>query len=249
MPVGRVGAQLHPGGIAARYRNTARGLDRPNRNGRPRRSPTTKRTEHPDSPHPPVSGLLMISGLLALVRLLHLSASLPHPARWRRAVARLSGLLPPSTTPLASGCPSASPGRYGGRGRGLSPRPVIWRLVAQSRSDRCPGAERGKRLATLHARESLGPANPVRRSARTSPSRSVPLRSEEIRESADRSLVGSSNRSVAVGFQIPQLGRDPWRLRVLGMVDRSVVVAISHDPPVAIDPDRSLDDSFGDWIA
>ena len=30
MPVGRVGAQLYPGGIAARYRNTARGLDRPN---------------------------------------------------------------------------------------------------------------------------------------------------------------------------------------------------------------------------
>jgi hypothetical protein len=32
MPVGRVGDQLYPGGIAARYRNTARGLARPNRN-------------------------------------------------------------------------------------------------------------------------------------------------------------------------------------------------------------------------
>ena len=29
MPVGRVGAQLYPGSIAARYRNTARDLDRP----------------------------------------------------------------------------------------------------------------------------------------------------------------------------------------------------------------------------
>jgi len=28
-PVGRVGAQLYPGDIAARYRNTPRGLDRP----------------------------------------------------------------------------------------------------------------------------------------------------------------------------------------------------------------------------
>ena len=28
-PVGRVGAQLYPGGIAAHYRNTARGLARP----------------------------------------------------------------------------------------------------------------------------------------------------------------------------------------------------------------------------
>jgi hypothetical protein len=41
------------------------------------------------------------------------------------------GLLPPSAAPPASGCPSASPDRYGGRGRGLSPHPVIWRLVAQ----------------------------------------------------------------------------------------------------------------------
>ena len=32
MPVGRVGAQLYPGDIAARYRNTARGLARPTRN-------------------------------------------------------------------------------------------------------------------------------------------------------------------------------------------------------------------------
>jgi hypothetical protein len=32
MPVGRVGAQLYPGDIAARYRNTARGLTRPTKN-------------------------------------------------------------------------------------------------------------------------------------------------------------------------------------------------------------------------
>lgn len=31
-PLGRVGAQLYPGGIAAGYRNTARGLDHPNGN-------------------------------------------------------------------------------------------------------------------------------------------------------------------------------------------------------------------------
>jgi hypothetical protein len=33
MPVGRVGAQLYPGDIAARYRNPARGLTRPTSNG------------------------------------------------------------------------------------------------------------------------------------------------------------------------------------------------------------------------
>ena len=32
MPVGRVGAQLYPGDIAAHHRNTARGLARPSEN-------------------------------------------------------------------------------------------------------------------------------------------------------------------------------------------------------------------------
>jgi hypothetical protein len=76
-------------------------------------------------------GCCPVSGLHALVRLLRLSALLPHPARWRRTAARSSGALSPSAAPPASGCPSASPDRYGGRGQGLSPRPVIWRLVAQ----------------------------------------------------------------------------------------------------------------------
>jgi len=39
-------------------------------------------------------GCCAVSGLLTLVRRLHLSASLPHTARWRQAVARLSGAAP-----------------------------------------------------------------------------------------------------------------------------------------------------------
>src|SRR5919109_3899737 len=38
---------------------------------------------------------------------------------------RRQGPLPPSTAPPASGCPSASPGRRGGRGEASHPRPVI----------------------------------------------------------------------------------------------------------------------------
>jgi hypothetical protein len=78
-------------------------------------------------------GCCPVSGLQALVRLLRLSALLPHPARWRRTVARSSGAAPALSRTSASGCPLASPDRYGGRVRGLSPRPVIWRLVAQYR--------------------------------------------------------------------------------------------------------------------
>jgi hypothetical protein len=44
MPVGMVGAQLYPGGIATRYRNTTRGLARPNR----RRSDETVPNSHED---------------------------------------------------------------------------------------------------------------------------------------------------------------------------------------------------------
>ena len=44
MPVGRVGAQLYPGDIAARYRNTARDLDRP----RGKRADKTVLTDNED---------------------------------------------------------------------------------------------------------------------------------------------------------------------------------------------------------
>jgi hypothetical protein len=50
MPVGRVGAQLYPGGIAARYRNTARGLDRPNRNRSAETTPSNNRDRAPQQP-------------------------------------------------------------------------------------------------------------------------------------------------------------------------------------------------------
>ncbi len=52
------------------------------------------------------------------------------------------GLLPPSTTPLGSGCPSASTDRYGGRRWVLSSHLVIWRLVAHPRFRRRAGLRR-----------------------------------------------------------------------------------------------------------
>ncbi len=77
-------------------------------------------------------GCCPVSGLLTLVRLLRLSALLPHPVRWRRTVARSSRAACRPTPHLRCRCcPPASPDRYGDRRRGLSPRPVIWRLVAQ----------------------------------------------------------------------------------------------------------------------
>src|SRR5207247_3441020 len=49
-PVGRVGDQLYPGGIATRYRNTARGLDRPNRNRSAETIPSNNRDRAPQQP-------------------------------------------------------------------------------------------------------------------------------------------------------------------------------------------------------
>jgi hypothetical protein len=49
-PVGRVGAQLYPGGIATRYRNTARGLDRPIRKRSAETIPSNNRDRAPQQP-------------------------------------------------------------------------------------------------------------------------------------------------------------------------------------------------------
>jgi hypothetical protein len=49
-PVGRVGAQLYPGGIAARYRNTPRGLTRPISNRADETVPNENRDRAPQQP-------------------------------------------------------------------------------------------------------------------------------------------------------------------------------------------------------
>ena len=131
-PVRRVGAQLYPGGIAARYRNPARGLTRPNSNRTDETVPNDNRDRAPQRP------IAASFGAAVLYRgFNHWFVSYAFLPRYRTRPAGggplldRQGLLPPSAAPPASGCPSASPDRYGGRGQGLSPHPVIWRLVAQ----------------------------------------------------------------------------------------------------------------------
>ena len=51
MPVGRVGVQLYPGGIAARYRNTARGLARPNSHRSDETVPKSHEDRAPQAAH------------------------------------------------------------------------------------------------------------------------------------------------------------------------------------------------------
>ena len=143
-PVGRVGAQLYPGGIVARYRNTARGPQPPDRETDGQDDP-----EQQPGPSTPTAhsrqfpGCCEVSGLLTLVRLLRLSALLPHPARWRRTAARSSGAAPALHPHLwTQTAPQLLPGRYGGRGWVLSSHPVIWRLVAHRRYWRGGGSSR-----------------------------------------------------------------------------------------------------------
>jgi hypothetical protein len=131
-PVGRVGAQLYPGGIAARYRNTARGLVRPISNRTNETVPHDNRDRAPQQPIAASFGAAVLYRGLKhwFVSYAFLPCYRTRPAGGGPLLDR-QGLLPPSASPQASGCPSASPDRYGGRGRGLSPRPVISRLVAQ----------------------------------------------------------------------------------------------------------------------
>ena len=137
MPVGRVGAQLYPGGIAARYRNTARGLVRPISN---RTNETVPNDNRDRAPQQPIAASFGAAVLYRGFKHWFVSYAFLPCYRTRPAgggpLLDCQGLLPPSASPQASGCPSASPDRYGGRGRGLSSRPVIWRLVAQCRFGR-----------------------------------------------------------------------------------------------------------------
>jgi hypothetical protein len=94
-PVGRVGAQLYPGDIATRYRNTARGLDRPNRKRSAETIPNSNRDRASQTAHSrQFQGRSQVSGLLTLIRLLRLSASLARTTRWRRTVVPSSGAAP-----------------------------------------------------------------------------------------------------------------------------------------------------------
>ena len=131
-PVGRVGAQLYPGSIAARYRNTPHGLARPISNRADKTVPSDNRDRAPQQPIAASFGAAVLYRGFKhwFVSYTFLPCYRTRPAGGGPLLDR-QGLLPPSTAPPASGCPSASPDRYGGRGRGLSPRPVIWRLVAQ----------------------------------------------------------------------------------------------------------------------
>jgi hypothetical protein len=132
MPVGRVGIQLYPGGIAARYRNTARGLARPISNRTNETVPNNNRDRAPQQPIAASFGAaVQYRGFKHwFVSYTFLPCYRTRPAGGGPLLDR-QGLLPPSASPQASGCPPTSPDRYGGRGQGLSPRPVIWRLVAQ----------------------------------------------------------------------------------------------------------------------
>jgi hypothetical protein len=131
-PVGRVGAQLYPGGIAAHHRNTPRNLA----GSINKRADETVLIEKQDrAPQQPIAASFGAAVLYRgfnhwFVSYAFLPCYRTRPAGGEPLLDR-QGLLPPSAAPPASGCPPASPDRYGGRGRGLSPHPVIWRLVAQ----------------------------------------------------------------------------------------------------------------------
>jgi hypothetical protein len=141
MPVRRVGAQLSPGGIAARHRNAARGLERPNEK---RAGETVASSNRDRAPQRPMAASF---GADDGSRGFQHWFGFPTPFCLATAPGALAahrcsiveGRLPPAATPQAPVLPSSfsRPFRRPGA-RGLSPRPVIWRLVAQSRIRREP---------------------------------------------------------------------------------------------------------------
>ena len=193
-PVGRVGAQLYPGGIVAHYRNPARDLDRPKGHRTGEMVPKSNRDQAPQQPT--AASFRADSVYRGFQHWFVSYAFLPcyrtRPAGGGPLLDR-QGLLPPSVPPRTSDCPSASPDRYGGRGRGLSPRPVIWRLVdACLRFGDLP--TRGSRGLTVAVGRGEQPHGRGGRSVTgwSSPPRSWVRRSSSRHETADL-------RSVRVG--------------------------------------------------
>jgi hypothetical protein len=133
-PVGRVGAQLYPEGIVARYRNSARDLVRPNSH---RTGEMVLNSNQDQAPQQPTAASFRADSAYRGFKHWFVSyAFLPcyrtRPAGGGPLLDR-QGLLPPSVPPRISDCPSASPDRYGGRGWVLSPHPVngaSWRSAA-----------------------------------------------------------------------------------------------------------------------
>ena len=133
-PVSRVGAQLYPGGIAARTA-TRRTAPPPEQQRTARTVPSNNEDRAPRQPITASFGAAALSRGFKhwFVSYAFLPRYRTRPAGGRPLLDR-QGLLPPSASPQASDCPSAPTSRYGGRRRALSSRPVIWHFVAQFRN-------------------------------------------------------------------------------------------------------------------
>jgi len=121
-----------------------------------RRPSTTTRPEHPDNPSPPVSRLLISTGAsttgIGSPTPFCLTSG-PGPLAADRS-SIVEGRLPPNAAPPTSVLPPSFTRPLRRPGRGPTPHPVAWRLVAQSRSDRFPAVSRA--TASLGAYEPEG---------------------------------------------------------------------------------------------
>ena len=131
-PVGRVGAQLYPGGIATPHRNTRRGLARPTNKRASKTIPSNNENRAPLQPIPASFGAAALSRGFKhwFVSYAFLPSYRTRPTGGEPLL-DCQGLLPPSTSPQASDCPSASPAVTATGSGSFHPTRLKWRLVAQ----------------------------------------------------------------------------------------------------------------------
>ena len=160
-PVSRVGAQLYPEGIIARYRNPARDLDHPNSHRTDEMVLNSNQDRVPQQPT--AASFRAVSVYRGFKHWFVSYAFLPcyrtRPAGGGPLLDR-QGLLLPSVPPRTSDCPSASPNRYGGRGWVLSSHPVdgaSWRSAASGQFGSRPGRCAAPTASSAAARRLFGP--------------------------------------------------------------------------------------------
>jgi hypothetical protein len=140
-PVGRVGAQLYPGDIAAQHRNTPRGLARPNRQRANETVPNEQRDRASQQPIAASFGAAVqyrgFTHWFGFPTPLCL-ATAPNPlAADRCSIVR--GRSRPTPHLRHQAAPQLLPAVTAAGGRPFHTHPVVWRLVAQARRRRRPG--------------------------------------------------------------------------------------------------------------
>jgi hypothetical protein len=224
MPVGRVGAQLHPGGIATQHRNTPRSLARPNTNRSDETVLNSKQDRAPRAAHSrQFRGCFPVSGLQPLVSVSlrpFCLATAPSPLAADRC-SIVKGRLPPNAAPPASVLPLSftRPLRRPGAGPFIPPGHMAPRGAVMHRNARSHADRRGHRCLPAPAMQHSGAAEGSASSTVSHSSRRLQAEERSVRSADETAGPGAIRQRVS--------NADRWILAVVATVGELSICRVS----------------------